>query len=143
MGNNEIFFLVLIIFFCLLSVITLVFHVYSKSKIPLALFTVCAVGVIALSAVMLMSQNTSSKYVRDYIPITAAQKESHSKKKATTSTAESGTAASELKDSDIVYITKHGKKYHVSLDCGNYEFYECTLKEAEERGLEPCQNCTK
>ncbi len=44
-------------------------------------------------------------------------------------------------DSVIVYYTRTGEKYHYENPCGRGTYYECTLSEAERRGLEPCEKC--
>ena len=39
-----------------------------------------------------------------------------------------------------VYVTRTGECYHTHA-CGNGNYYEATLAEAEARGLRPCQKC--
>ena len=44
-------------------------------------------------------------------------------------------------DDTIVYVTPHGEKYHTS-DCSYLTTYDSmTIKEAENRGYEPCSRC--
>ena len=47
--------------------------------------------------------------------------------------------------SEIVYITKTGKKYHSTQNCSGLSnanaIYEATLEEAEGKGLGPCSKC--
>lgn len=40
-----------------------------------------------------------------------------------------------------VYYTKSGEKYHYKNPCGRGTYYPCTLEEAKDRGLEPCEKC--
>ena len=42
-----------------------------------------------------------------------------------------------------VYYTKSGKCYHYINPCGRGTYYECTLEEAENKGLLPCEKCVK
>lgn len=41
----------------------------------------------------------------------------------------------------IVYYTRTGECYHRINPCGNGTYYPCTLDEALERGLRPCEKC--
>lgn len=52
-------------------------------------------------------------------------------------------ATTVIKDTDIVYYTKSGKRYHYDNPCGKGTYYECTLKEALEKGLTPCGKCVE
>ncbi|MGN0613109.1 MAG: hypothetical protein ACI4JB_04335 [Porcipelethomonas sp.] len=52
-------------------------------------------------------------------------------------------AVSQPSEEMTVYYTKTGKKYHYINPCGSGEYFECTLREAEEKGLEPCGKCVK
>lgn len=49
--------------------------------------------------------------------------------------------ASTEENSQTVYFTKSGKKYHYANPCGRGTYYPCTLAEAQARGLEPCGKC--
>ena len=40
-----------------------------------------------------------------------------------------------------VFYTRTGGKYHYINPCGNGTYYECTLQEALSRGLSPCEKC--
>ena len=40
-----------------------------------------------------------------------------------------------------VYYTKSGKRYHYENPCGNGTYYSCTLAEAKDRNLTPCEKC--
>ncbi len=45
------------------------------------------------------------------------------------------------KDKNKVYKTPTGDKYHYLNPCGNGEYIECSLQEALDLGLEPCEKC--
>ncbi len=45
-------------------------------------------------------------------------------------------------DSQTVYYTETGSKYHYDSKCGRGDYFPCTLDEALEMGLEPCKKCT-
>lgn len=42
---------------------------------------------------------------------------------------------------NTVYYTLTGKKYHYENPCGKGEYLPISLKEAEQKGLEPCKKC--
>ncbi len=46
-----------------------------------------------------------------------------------------------IDDSTTVYHTKTGKRYHLLESCTGKEMLSCTLGEALEKGLTPCQKC--
>ena len=48
-----------------------------------------------------------------------------------------------IDDSTTVYYTKTGKKYHLLESCTGREMLSCTLGEAIEKGLTPCQKCAQ
>lgn len=59
---------------------------------------------------------------------------------------EDSSGITELKKTDLVYITKSGKKFHIKNDCGkmNPENAESVSVEAAlEKGLLPCKRCLK
>ncbi len=41
----------------------------------------------------------------------------------------------------VVYYTATGSKYHYENPCGRGNYLPCTLQEAIDRGLEPCDKC--
>ncbi len=147
MENTEILFLIFIVLFCVCTVAALVFNTHSKSRIPLVVCAVSTVMVIAFSILLFLSSaDVKDTDVKDSIPLTSSSEESGraSKGRKTRSSKEkTSTKNQEKSDDDTVYITRNGTKYHFSLDCGDYEFYECTLRQAKERGLEPCSKCAK
>ena len=145
--NKDVLFLALIIFFCVCSVTALIFNAHSKSRVPVMICAVSAVFVVVFSVFMLIDRpQENGKRVRDYIPITSHEETKDSQKGRKTHTTEQNSEKSALpskSDDDTVYITRKGTKYHFSLDCGDYEFYECTLRQAKERGMEPCSRCAQ
>ena len=76
---------------------------------------------------------------------TTTKKETITKKETTTKKVETTTkkvTTTANPDSRVtVYYTKTGKKYHYENPCGNGTYYSCTLAEAKERNLSPCEKC--
>lgn len=61
---------------------------------------------------------------------------------ATTAVTTAETSAPQSEENEIiVYRTDTGDKYHYINPCGNGTYYEVTLKEAENLGLQPCEKC--
>jgi hypothetical protein len=56
---------------------------------------------------------------------------------------ESMVAAESAQQSDTVYFSKSGKKYHIKSKCGGGDFFPCTLEDALDMGLEECKICSK
>ena len=146
--NKEITLLALVIFFCLLSAAALILNTRSKSRAPLVIFAVSALMMVSFCVYMIIDKSEEAKNgAKDYITLTSA--DSSAAKQSGRKTHKSSAADSENKsipsksDDDIVYITKNGSKYHFDIDCGEYEFYECTLRQAKEMGLEPCSRCAQ
>lgn len=46
-------------------------------------------------------------------------------------------------NSDSVYRTPSGKRYHINSECGGKNSYEVTMDEALREGLTPCKRCIK
>lgn len=44
---------------------------------------------------------------------------------------------------NVVYISKSGKKYHKLSNCNNATYFEVTLSEAISEGYTPCLRCAK
>ena len=142
MINSNVLFLSMIILFSVCGIVSLIINAHSKSRVPIFAFTVSGVLVIGFSVALLIGGNNSSQtQIKDYIPVTQYSETSNKNDRTTHKTSAPTAASDEKSDDDIVYITKHGTKYHFSIDCWPYDFYECTLREAKERGLEPCRNC--
>ena len=49
--------------------------------------------------------------------------------------------ASQQEQSQTVYYTETGSKYHYKNPCGRGTYYPCTLAQAKSWGLEPCSKC--
>ncbi len=49
----------------------------------------------------------------------------------------------DIDNSDMVYITPTGKKYHLINTCGGENSYKSTLNEANTLGKEPCIKCAQ
>lgn len=47
-----------------------------------------------------------------------------------------------IQNSQIVYITKSGSKYHISNTCNGATYYQISLQEALEKGYTPCLRCS-
>ena len=148
MMDKEITILALVMFFCLLSAAVIILGICSKRKASLVIYAVSALIVVSFCVYMIIDKSEYNETgVKDYITLTSG--ETTSAKQSGRKTHKSSEADSENKsipsksDDDIVYITKNGSKYHFDIDCGEYEFYECTLRQAKEMGLEPCSRCAE
>jgi hypothetical protein len=53
------------------------------------------------------------------------------------------TETSVLKQSDRVYVTPSGSRYHVSATCGGKNATDVSLQEAVDQGKTPCKRCCK
>lgn len=132
-------FLTLIIIFGFICTFTVIAGAKSDRKLFPVISVFSAVLIIACAFMCAVEIKTPSKdespskahiSVTEYSEISEAEE------------AEAGTE--ESADSEkTVYITRTGKKYHYSLDCSDADFYECTLEQALERGLEPCGKCVQ
>lgn len=72
----------------------------------------------------------------------AAEKAAAEKAAAEQSEASNSTDTSSTEEnSQTVYVTETGKKYHYANPCGRGTYYPCTLAQAQARGLEPCGKC--
>ena len=72
----------------------------------------------------------------------AAEKAAAEKAAAEQSEASNSTDTSSTEEnSQTVYVTVSGKKYHYANPCGRGTYYPCTLAQAKARGLEPCGKC--
>lgn len=132
----ELFLTLIIIaaFLCLLAVII---SINNKTKVFPIISVCCAVAIIALSfSCMIEMKDSERAESEEKISVSVTHKEKKQSEKKTM-------PAPVQDENQIVYITKTGKKYHYSYDCSETDFYECTLEEALELGLEPCGNCVK
>lgn len=82
---------------------------------------------------------TTKKVVTTQKPTTTKKVTTTKKKVTTTKKADATKAVKE--NSQKIYRTKSGKKYHYENPCGNGTYYEVSLDEALAAGLEPCQKC--
>lgn len=84
---------------------------------------------------------------RAYVAVTETQKSVSESEKTSAEKSESPKTQKHENSGNnldrIVYITKTGEKYHFSYSCSDTDFYECTLRQALERGLEPCSRCAE
>ena len=110
--------------------------------------SVLMVGCLALGVDELFVEEVSTQYqeVTTSASTTKRNNGRPVKEHSSTTTPDSTKQASAHKqnqNNSIVYITKSGKKYHLSYTCGGNEYYECTLTQAIERGLTPCKRCAQ
>lgn len=130
-------FLILIIFSAFVCLLSVIIGISVKSKVFPVVSVCCAVMIIALSfSCMIETKNNEPVENSDKVSVSLTHNEKKQSEKKTKS-------APVQDENRIVYITKTGKKYHYSYDCSETDFYECTLEEALELGLEPCGNCVK
>ena len=71
--------------------------------------------------------------------VTTTKKETTTKKTETTTKKVTTTVNPDSRVT--VFYTKTGKKYHYENPCGNGTYYSCTLAEAKDRNLSPCEKC--
>ncbi len=127
------------------AIILLIFKKLKSSELlgniafVLIMVSVLLFGAYALDVDSLFSPEHSSDYHQVTTSAhTTAQNNGRPVKKDNSETTQSAPNGF-----DIVYITRNGEKYHLSLSCGEYEFYECTLEQALSRGLSPCKKCAQ
>lgn len=84
-----------------------------------------------------MVENTTSDIVEGKISTENINESDNTNKK------ENSNIISDSSTEHKIYCTKTGKSYHYNDNCGSGNYYECTLEEALERGLEPCKKCVK
>ena len=134
-------FLTLIIIFAFICAVCVIIGIGSSNKAFPIISVCCCVAIAALALCCTVEkkgsevQQSGSETVVTLSDKAEKQTEKSAEKKIT-ETAQDDTSADR-----IVYITKTGKKYHYSYNCSDVDFYECTLSEALEMGLEPCGNC--
>lgn len=117
----------------------------NQSKIFSVVAVVCSVAVIAFAVCCVIETDSADENVsasKAYVSVTESNKtESRKAEEKQEEISEKNEA--ENTSERIVYITKTGTKYHYSYYCSDSDFYECTLEEALERGLEPCSKCVE
>ena len=135
-------FLTLIIIFAFICAVCVIIGIGSSKKAFPIISVCCCVAIAALALCCKVEkkgsevQQSGSETVVTLNNIKTKKQTSTSAEKKITETAQDDTSADR-----IVYITKTGKKYHYSYNCSDVDFYECTLSEALEMGLEPCGSC--
>lgn len=136
-------FLTLIIIFAFICAVCVIVSIGSKKKVFPIISVCCCVAIAALALCCTVekkgseTQQSGSQTVVTLSGEAEKQTEKSAEKEITETT-----ETTEADSADrIVYITKTGKKYHYSYNCSDVDFYECTLSEALEMGLEPCGNC--
>ena len=151
----EKLYLVLILVFGAAALISLLFCLKLKRKLPGIICSLSGLLVIVFAVLSLFNQSDDSArstQQRSYVTVTKAENSSaknYSERSVRTSAkssvadkqSDAETTSAEQSKNKTVYITKTGKKYHYTYPCGNGVFYECPLQEAIDRGLEPCKRC--
>lgn len=142
-------FLTLIIISAFVCVICVIINIGSKKKVFPILSVCCCVMIIALAflcAVELKDNEKPQSTAQTVAVLSGKSEKQVVKSPAGKSTESRKTGKTQAEDSEadrIVYITKTGEKYHFSYNCSDADFYECTLAEALEMGLEPCVKCAE
>lgn len=135
-------FLTLIIIFAFICAVCVIIGIGSSMKAFPIISVCCCVAIAAFALCCTVekkgseTQQSGSQTVVTLNNIKTEKQTGTSAEKKITETAQDDTSADR-----IVYITKTGQKYHYSYNCSDVDFYECTLSEALEMGLEPCGNC--
>ena len=70
-----------------------------------------------------------------------SQKPTSSSNSKTSSSQSTSKAPDMPNGSQIVYITKTGKRYHYDSTCNGGTYFQTSLSDAKSRGLTPCQKC--
>ncbi len=149
MNKYFIFFAVIL---CALAIGLFVVNRIKKSVLISNISFVCValsvllVGCVALEVEKLFEPEISTQYQE--VTTSASTTERNNgrpvKNRTTTTTKKSFSYEHNNKsNNNIVYITRSGKKYHLSYTCGGNEYYECTIDQALERGLTPCKRCAQ
>ena len=83
------------------------------------------------------SSSTSSK------PSSTSKSTSSSSSGSTSKQSSSSSASSSTTNSQTVYVTPTGKRYHLSPTCGGKNSKATTLSNAKSMGLTPCKKCAQ
>ena len=151
----EKLYLVLILVFGAAALISLLFCLKLKRKLPGVICALSGLLVIVFAVLSLFNQSGDSAHSdkqKSYVTVTKSESTSarnysersvrtSAKSSVTDKQSDAETTSAEQSKNKTVYITKTGKKYHYTYPCGNGIFYECPLQEAINRGLEPCKRC--
>lgn len=140
-------FLTLIIILAFICAVCVIIGIGSKKK-AFPVISVCCCVAIAALALSCTVEIKSNENLRDgsetVVTLSGKTEKQPVKTNVNENTEIYKTIKTQTEDNSadrIVYITKTGKKYHYSFDCSSVDFYECTLDEALEMGLEPCGKC--
>ena len=143
-------FLTLIIVSAFVCTVCVVINIGSRKKAFPIISVCCCVMITALAfccAVELKNNEKPQSTGQTVVTLSGRKNEKQTVKSSVKVNAETRKAdksqAEENSADRIVYITKTGEKYHYSYDCSAADFYECTLAEALEMGLEPCGKCVE
>lgn len=163
-------FITLIIIFAFVCILTVFIGIKSDKILYPVISVCCGVMIIAFAlccaieaesyrtdniketstkAYISVSQNTEKALKKsDNVSKSTAVTEEKSSIEETSETTTERSKTQTVKGSSddkgrTVYITKTGTKYHYSYFCSNTDFYECTLQQALDRGLEPCKRCVE
>lgn len=75
--------------------------------------------------------------------ITSTKEEAKSNENSASSNKESSSNKTSQNNTDAVYRTPSGKRYHSNIKCGGKNSYEVPIDEAIYEGLTPCKRCYK
>ena len=139
------------------AVVTLILYFINRKEKSVAIsnigfisfvVSVFMIGCIALEVDKLFVEEVSTQYQEiTTSSSTIPRNNGRPVKKPSTTTKPHSTKQSnhqtQSNNNNTVYITKSGKRYHLSYTCGGNEYYECTLDQALQRGLTPCQRCAQ
>lgn len=132
-----------IIIFAFICAVCVIIGIGSKKKVfPLIAVCCCvAIAALALSCTVEIKGSESQRSGFETVVTLSGKTEKQTEKSAEKENTETAEITEAESADRIVYITKTGRKYHYSYNCSDVDFYECTLAEALEMGLEPCGNC--
>lgn len=136
-------FLTFIIIFAFICAVCVIVSIGSKKKVFPIISVCCCVAITALTLCSTVEIKGGESHQGDSeTVVTLSGKTENQTEKSAEKEITEMLETTEADSADrIVYITKTGKKYHYSYNCSDVDFYECTLSEALEMGLEPCGSC--
>ncbi len=134
---------VLIIILGLICLASVILSIKSRKTIYPITAVCCLVFILAASVCGLIPEDNQKIIAEkqqntEYSAVSDSYTSDENKNTEKTESTEKITAKDKNR---IVYITKTGTKYHSTYTCGKNDYYECTLEEALEMGLEPCGKC--
>ncbi|MBQ8228672.1 MAG: hypothetical protein IJZ88_06635 [Clostridia bacterium] len=140
-----------IFFAVIVGAVAIALFVVNKIKKSVLISNICFVcviasalllGCVALEVEKLFDTEISTQYHEVTTELTTKLRNNGRPVKEQTQTTATSTQHQQI-NTNTVYITKSGKKYHLSYTCGGNEYYECTIEQALERGLTPCKKCAQ